>query len=278
MLEHSYCHIPGIGVRSEQSLWNSGITDWQHLAGHPALPAKKSDIMIEHIDESRRRLTERDTRYFADRLPAKEHWRLFSHFRQRIAYLDIETTGLEYNYNHITTIALYDGNQIYHYVHGINLDNFAQDIMKYDLMVTFNGKCFDIPFIRTTLGVSLSTPQIDLRFLFADLGIRGGLKSIERGFGIDRGELAEVDGYFAIVLWNDYIKNKNPAALQTLLAYNIADTVNMEELLVRAYNLKVAQTPFNELLQLPIPSAPENPFEVDQATVNRLQTSLYRNC
>lgn len=97
MLEHTFCHIPGVGAKSEQGLWNAGITDWRHIPGHPALPAKKSAMLAEHVGESQRRLDGRDALYFAERLPVKEQWRLFSHFRQRIAYLDIETTGLEYS-------------------------------------------------------------------------------------------------------------------------------------------------------------------------------------
>jgi uncharacterized protein YprB with RNaseH-like and TPR domain len=271
MLEQTFCHIPGIGAKTEQGLWAAGIHHWREVAGHAGLPPRRAALLTRHAGESLERLAARDVPFFAERLPANQHWRLFPHFRDRIAYLDIETTGLGNAGDHITTIALYDGTTIRHYVHGDNLEQFARDIRAYGLLVSFNGKCFDIPFIEASFGMPLPTPHIDLRYVFAGLGYRGGLKVIERALGFDRGELAEVDGYFAVLLWHDYKKKKNPAALDTLLAYNMVDTVNLEALMVLAYNLKIAQTPFADLLRLPTPTAPSIPFTADMPTVERLR-------
>lgn len=273
MLEQTFCHIPGIGAKTEQGLWAAGIGSWREVAGHAELPARKAAVLTQQADESLARLAQRDVRFFAERLPANQHWRLFPHFRDRLAYLDIETTGLGNPGDHITTIALYDGTAIRHYVYGDNLARFAKDILAYDLLVTFNGKGFDIPFISSYFGMPLPTPHIDLRFVLASLGYKGGLKQIERTLGFNRGELAEVDGYFAVLLWYDYVKKQNRAALETLLAYNILDTVNLEALMVAAYNLKVAQTPFATSLRLPTPPTPPLPFTPHMPTVNRLRHS-----
>jgi uncharacterized protein YprB with RNaseH-like and TPR domain len=275
MLEQTFCHIPGIGAKSEQGLWSSGIHHWSHVAGHPALPSRRAAMLTQHADESIERLHKHDAPFFAERLQSNQHWRLFPHFRDRVAYLDIETTGLERPGDHITTIALYDGKKIRHYVHGDNLHLFKWDILEYDLLVTFNGKSFDVPFIESYFDMQLPTPHIDLRYVLSSLGYSGGLKQIERKMGFNRGDLAEVDGFFAVVLWNDYKRKNNQAALETLLAYNIVDTVNLESLMVQAYNLKVAETPFAELLKLPIPVAPPIPFTPDQATMKRLQRYSY---
>ncbi|HEY3379663.1 MAG TPA: ribonuclease H-like domain-containing protein [Armatimonadota bacterium] len=271
MLEQTFCHIPGIGAKTEEGLWAAGIRSWQEVAGHAGLPARRAAALTQHAGESLARLAERDAPFFAERLPSGQHWRLFPHFRERIAYLDIETTGLGNPGDHITTIALYDGREIRHYVHGENLPAFEEDVRAYDLLVTFNGKCFDIPFIESSFGMQLRTPHIDLRYVFASLGYRGGLKQIERTLGFDRGELAEVDGYFAVILWHDYVKKNNRAALETLLAYNLLDTVNLEALMVHAYNLHVAKTPFAASLRLPTPATPSLPFAPDMATVTRLR-------
>ena len=203
MLEQTFCHIPGIGTKTEQGLWKAGIRNWREVAGHPGLPPRRAAVLTQHVGESLARLEKRDASFFAERLPANQHWRLFPHFRDRLAYLDIETTGLGNPGDHITTIALYDGQAIRHYVHGGNLLDFKQDIRAYNLLVTFNGKCFDVPFIESYFGMQLPTPHIDLRYVLASLGYRGGLKQIERTLGFDRGDLAEVDGYFAVILWMD---------------------------------------------------------------------------
>jgi len=271
MLEQTFCHIPGIGARTEAGLWAAGICSWDGVAGHAGLPSRRAALLTAHAEESLARLAARDAAFFSARLPANQHWRLFPHFRDRLAYLDIETTGLGAPGDHITTIALYDGHAIRHYVHGENLDRFPHDIRGYDLLVTFNGKGFDVPFIESAFGIRLAKPHIDLRHVLASLGYRGGLKLVERALGFDRGELADVDGYFAVLLWHDYIRKQNRAALDTLLAYNMLDTVNLEALMVHAYNMKVAHTPFASALHLPTPTAPAIPFTPDMPTVARLR-------
>ena len=116
-------------------------------------------------------------------MPANQSWRLFPEFRDSTAYLDIETTGLDRQFNKITTIAIYDGHKIKAYVNGQNLDNFIEDIQQYKVIVTYNGKSFDIPFIETFFNISLNHAQIDLRYVLYSLGFRGGLKGVERQFG-----------------------------------------------------------------------------------------------
>ena len=54
-------------------------------------------------------------------------------------YLDIETTGLDRHID-ITTIALYDGQEIKTYVQGQNLDDFIEEIQRYKVIVRYNGK------------------------------------------------------------------------------------------------------------------------------------------
>jgi uncharacterized protein YprB with RNaseH-like and TPR domain len=170
----------------------------------------------------------------------------------------------------ITTIALYDGRSIRHYVHGQNLTEFAQDIREYRLLVTYNGKCFDLPMLRASFGLALDQAHIDLRYVLASLGYKGGLKGCERRLGLDRGDLANVDGCFAVLLWREYRVHGNAQALETLLAYNIRDVVNLEALLVKAYNLKAARTPFGPSVTLPLPPPPSEPFQAHTPTIQRL--------
>jgi len=95
------------------------------------------------------------------------------------------------------------------------------------------------------------------------------LKQIERRIGIDRGELRDVDGFFAVSLWHEYKRRKSEAALETLLAYNCADVLNLEHLMVFAYNRNVRETPFGANLVLPEPTPKKIPFKADPKLVNR---------
>lgn len=216
------------------------------------------------------RLQDQDPLYFSRALSSAEHWRLFPEFRDAVAYLDIETTGMGDWRDHITTISLYDGQTIFYYVYGYNLEQFPDDIRKYKVVVTYNGKCFDIPFINRYFRIEMDQAHIDLRYILHGLGYKGGLKGCEKQLGISRDELDGVDGYTAVLLWRDFEYNKNQKALETLLAYNILDAVNLETLMVTAYNLKLRETPFLDSHQLTLPSVPRNPFEADVRTLGRI--------
>jgi uncharacterized protein YprB with RNaseH-like and TPR domain len=273
VLRNTFCHMPGIGPKTERRLWSAGILSWREGCERSGavLPERTAQSVAFHSAESIERLARQDARYFHDRLPSNEHWRLFPQFRHSVAYLDIETTGLGPPGDYVTTIALYDGKRVRHYVHDQNMEDFRRDIEPYRLIVTYNGKCFDVPFLRDSLGVRLDQAHIDLRYVLRSLGYTGGLKGCERQLGLHRGDLEGVDGYFAVLLWHDFLRNSDQRALDTLLAYNVQDTVNLETLMVTAYNMKLKQTALPGTRALPAPSPPENPFRANMETVARIR-------
>jgi uncharacterized protein YprB with RNaseH-like and TPR domain len=273
MLENTFCHIPGIGVKAERRLWDAGLHSWEAARREAALPLgeRTSALVREALSESVRHLAGGNPRYFADSLGSAHQWRMFREFRGSVAYLDIETTGLGPPRDHITTIALYDGRRIRHYVRGENLDAFAGDIEQYGLLVTYNGKSFDVPFIRAEFGIPVPQAHIDLRYVLARLGYRGGLKGCEKALGIDRGEVDGLDGYFAVLLWQEYRRTGDRRALETLLAYNVMDVVGLETLMVHAYNRGIAGTPFQCSHVLELPAEPQLPFRVDRDTIGRIR-------
>jgi uncharacterized protein len=279
MLQNTFVHLPGIGLKTELSFWQKGIHSWESFSDEHAwsrahFSPGKYKALRARLEISRERLRARDPAYFADALTPKLLWRLFADFRECAAYLDIETTGLGGPYDHITTAALYDGRKVFYYIHGDNLDLFARDLAKYKILITYNGACFDLPFIRSYFGIAVDQVHIDLRYLLSSLGYRGGLKGCEKCLGLDRAELDGVDGYFAVLLWNEYRKTGNKNAMETLLAYNIADTVNLENLMVQAFNMKVGETPFVEL-KIPLPCPPAAPFEPDVELIEMLRQRYY---
>jgi uncharacterized protein len=277
MLNNSFTHIPSIGVTTERRIWETGIRTMDDFLEMPPefISLKKRQKLIHHIHASKEKIRSKDARYFYDNLPSGEHWRIFKEYKDSAAYVDIETTGLGEAGDIITTIALYDGKKINYYINGKNLDNFTKDIREYKVIITYNGKTFDIPFIERYFGVRIPHAQLDLRYILYSLGYSGGLKSCERQFGIGRtGGLADVDGFFAVLLWNDYKNTKNEKSLETLLSYNIEDVLNLEYLMIEAYNRKLKDIPFI-VENIDISRKPENPFEVDTATVNRIQNQYY---
>jgi uncharacterized protein YprB with RNaseH-like and TPR domain len=276
MLKNTFSHIPGIGIKTEKRIWNLGIYDWDDA--DDLNPEKISHIkgvnVGRYLEESLVHLQKEDPGYFSKRLPSNLHWRFFPEFRRHAAYLDIETTGLSNWENEITTISLYDGKDVFYYINDENLSSFPEDIEKYKLLVTYNGKSFDLPFIERYFNIRLNCAHIDLRFILHSLGLKGGLKGCERQMGIDRGILNGVDGFFAVLLWDDYLRTRNRRALETLLAYNIYDVLSLEELMVAAYNMKLLETPFHESHRIENPKIPMNPFSPDLYTIERIRKSL----
>lgn len=276
MLEHTFCHIHGIGRKTEERLWQKGVfcwRDWREVAG--VTLSRKSRMEIPKVFErSLDALQQNNARFFSERLDSGLQWRLFNSFRESTAYIDIETTGLG-EYAEITTIALYDGNEVSCYVNGRNLDDFINDIQRFDVLVSYNGKSFDVPFIERYFNVRLNKAHIDLRFVLARLGFKGGLKGCEKMLGINRGALDGIDGSFAVYLWRRFERYNEEKALDTLLAYNIEDTVNLERLLVEAWNRNVQATPFAEKLLLPNPREPQLLFQPDLDYIAQFKQLLY---
>lgn len=274
MLQHTFCHIPGIGMKTERKLWEAGITRWAHWKSPSPirLPAAARLDAARVLDGSLAAL-QNDPTFFTGRLSSTEPWRIFPHYRDRTAYLDIETTGLD-DYAEVTTIALYDGHEVFTYINGRNLDDFTDDIQQYQVIVSYNGKSFDVPFLERYFRIRLEQAQIDLRYVLARLGFKGGLKGCEKQLGVHRGNLDGVDGYFAVLLWQQYRQNNDEHALKTLLAYNIEDTVNLERLAVEAYNRNVLDTPFASELLLPCPTPPPNPFVADYDCIAAIKRRL----
>ena len=277
MLKNTFLHILALGIKTEQRIWSSRIHSWDDLlrGNLKCFSLKRADTLRRSIEDSKEHLYRGNPNYFGNLLPSNQFWRFFPEFRESTAYLDIETTGLDNWGNEITTIALYDGKFIFTYVQVQNLDDFKKDVKRFKVLVTYNGRCFDVPFIENYFGIKLNQVHIDLRYLLRSLGYTAGLKGCEKKAGINRGDLEGIDGYFAVLLWEDYQRKKNRKVLETLLAYNIQDVVNLEYLMVLSYNLKLKETPFIQSHQLPSPPTPDIAFKTDLPTIERIRQKMF---
>lgn len=149
------------------------------------------------------------------------------------AYLDIETTGLSPRDCRITVIGVYrwwgrGGELIQLYDERLTGGNLLEAVKGVTLLHTYNGRRFDLPFIRMRLGVDLEAmhPHRDLMFDCWRLGLNGGLKAVEYRVGIDR-ELKGINGFDAVMLWLRYERKRDLKALETLLRYNREDVMNL---------------------------------------------------
>ena len=152
------------------------------------------------------------------------------------AYLDIETTGLFPEYSQITVIGLHlvrAGSERFVQLVGdeVTAERLLAALEGVDVIHTYNGSRFDLPFIQAYLGVDLTEgfEHCDLMFDCWQNNLYGGLKHVERCLGIPR-RLKEVNGYEAVRLWWRYINDYDEDALKTLCEYNREDVVNLKTL------------------------------------------------
>jgi len=148
-------------------------------------------------------------------------------------YLDIETTGLSSVFSELTVIGIgLEKGRNYEFTQligqSISLQKVMEDIKKVELLYTYNGSRFDLPFIRKKLGIDLRkcVRHIDLMYDCWRQNLYGGLKTVEKTLGISR-QIEGIDGRMAVRLWYDYINNGNKTSLDMLMDYNKQDVLNL---------------------------------------------------
>jgi len=239
MLRQTFRHIDGVGDRTERRLWRAGVHSWEEFLGsrgRAPVPRPLARRIEDELARSEVALRTGRYRYFADALPPREHWRALREFRDGIAYLDIETTGLSMGRDAVTVVGVYDGRRERSFVKGVNLHELPLALARSKVLVTFNGARFDLPFLRRAFPrMRLDQMHVDLMYPLRRLGFRGGLKSIERQVGIERSEeTTGLSGFDAVRLWEAYIRG-DQGALDLLLEYNSEDVVNLESLAEMVY-------------------------------------------
>ncbi len=241
MLERSFIFLKGIGETTERRLWSHGITHWRDflaasnvLTIHPAQKAHYDRIIRDAWDDFQcarwRRLARRFT--------AKHHWRCLDAFRARTVFLDIETDGQPIGRGVITMVGLYSNHTMTTLTRHQNLtaERLQEELSRYDLIVTFFGSGFDLPYLRASYPqLDLTHGHFDLCFAARRLGMRGGLKRIEAELGLTRPTNVQgLDGGDAVTLWHDWQAGDHQAG-ETLRVYNEADVRHLEPLADHLY-------------------------------------------
>lgn len=242
MLRNTFIHLPGVGPRRERALWDQGILDWDQFlatAQDGRNRRRNQDSAVELVRHSLDALANGDAGFFKPHMPAMEAWRLYSEFADRALFLDIETTGLSGEYDDVTVIGALGNGELALFIKGINLEQFPAYIARFPVLVSFNGSQFDVPFLRIHFPQArLDQSHIDLRFVLASLGYKGGLKSVEKQLGLHRDpSIQDVDGFEAVKLWHHY-RRGDRNALERLILYNLTDVANLVELAETGVGLK----------------------------------------
>jgi len=152
------------------------------------------------------------------------------------AYLDIETTGLSPDYHEITVVGIYlvegsDTRFVQLVGEEITEESLLELLDGVSTIFTYNGKRFDLPFIRDRLGLNLEAEfgHHDLMYDCWRNNLYGGFKAVEHQLGIPR-RLKGINGFEAVMLWWRYVNEGDRTALELLLEYNREDVMNLTTL------------------------------------------------
>jgi len=265
-LERTFLHIQGIGLATELKLWNSGIVSWYDLVERASeIPATgMRSLLLAACRESIEKLAVGDANYFLERLPSNEVWRAFCSFPGAVAYLDIETTSAAIDQTGLTVVGLFDGQSVHSFIADFEdlterpplsavryrtllrpMHDLGDALSNFPRIVTYNGAVFDLPIIRRHFpDASFGRLHLDLRVALRGYGIKGGLKAIEKSFGISRPESVQgLNGFDAVRLWMRYRYFGDVAALATLIVYNAEDIINLQTLLRSFLDQRTADFP-----------------------------------
>ena len=215
-----------MGEKTERWLWRNKILCWEDCLKNfhqIKLPKKMHATLSLFARLSINALLRGDISFFKKLLPETQLWRVYPEFKEKTAFLDIETTGIGEGKDYVTVIGLFDGKKTHFFIQGENIEDFPKAIKKYSIIVTYNGEKFDLPFLK------------------------GGLKKIEKMVGIERSEMVKnFNGYDAVILWNRYLDGE-PEALRLLLNYNREDVVNLKYLIELACQKMLQSLPISFL-------------------------------
>lgn len=152
------------------------------------------------------------------------------------AYLDIEATGLSPTNNEVTIVGILiqdTAGEVYEfkqYVKGINLDRFEiRKFLEYHnvhYLVGYNSNKFDIPFLAKNDNMCCEFlydyDTIDLMRIAHKLQLKGGLKKLEKVFGIER-KYEPLSFHEQMKLWKAWENHCHLDSLDRYKYYNEED-------------------------------------------------------
>lgn len=187
-------------------------------------------------------------REFEDKIYIPDSLREYSKDK-RMVFFDVETLGLNPQFYPIILIGMsYEESGKYiveqFFAEDILeeediLNQFKQKITPSDILVTYNGKNFDVPYInkrmeRYGLDFSLNNEHLDVichvRPNKKKLGLEScSLKSVERYLNLNREDT--IDGAESIKLYNRYARSKEENVKHKIMLHNFEDVYNLPGIL-----------------------------------------------
>ena len=163
-------------------------------------------------------------------------WRLYNEFKDDCCFLDIEINSL----GKVVVVGISNYYNTNFFVKGVNLHLIQQELSKYKIVITFNGGAFDLPKLKKQLNITFNMPHIDLKPLCVNLGLKGGLKEVEKILHLKRPQHLYGN---PVDLWKAFHASGDREYLDLLLDYNREDIENLKGVMDYVYKELLSSFP-----------------------------------
>lgn len=244
--------LPKIGVKTERNLKNKGYATIESLMDHD----KYSGVASKFLDEL-------DDMSFQEIMDVLDNNRYSRECRNNLIkcismtdvenfkFMDIETKGLSNVPLILIGIAEIEGNEIIvsqyflrDYAEEPNvIEAYLSHLDEDSVHVTFNGKSFDVPFIKNRcryfgIDQNLDLPHLDLMYfaknLWRDSLPNCQLQTIEEEiFGIKRE--GDVPGQYIPGYYDAYKSENNIGPIVPIIEHNCQDVISLASFLKKMY-------------------------------------------
>lgn len=244
--------LPKIGLKTEQNLKNKGYFTIESLKNHD----RYCDVASKFIDEI-------DDLSFGEVVELLDNNKYSRKCRDNLLksislcdcenfkFMDIETLGLSNVPIILIGIAEIKGSKIISsqyflrdiYEEPAVIEAYISHLDEDSVHVTFNGKSFDVPFIKNRclsnrMDANLDLPHFDLMYFAKNLWKEKlpncQLQTIEKEiFGIERE--GDVPGQYIPDYYNTYLSEKNIGPIVPIIEHNRQDIVSLASFLEKMY-------------------------------------------
>ena len=244
--------LPKIGLKTEESLKNKGFTTIESLQNHDKHCDNASKFISRMDDMSFREIVDLlDENKYSKRCRNNLIKCISLTEPENFKFMDIETKGLSNVPIILIGVAEIKGSKIIasqyflrNYTEEPNiLDAYLSHLDDDSVHVTFNGKSFDVPFIKNRcsyLGIEsdMDLPHLDLMYfaknLWKDSLPNCQLQTIEREIlGITREN--DVPGQYIPGYYDAYLREDNIGPVVPIIEHNCQDIISLASFLEKMY-------------------------------------------
>lgn len=251
-INHNLKLLPKIGLKTEEKLKNQGYTTIESLKNHDKYSNMATKFMenlknmnynelINLLDNNKYSKKCRDNILKSISLKEPENFK----------FMDIETKGLSNVPIILIGVAEIKGSKIIssqyflrNYAEEANIiEAYLSHLDEDSVHVTFNGKTFDVPFIKNRcrynrIEAEMDLPHLDLMYfaknLWAEKLPNCQLQTIEKElFQIQRQD--DVPGQYIPGYYDTYIEKKNIGPVVPIIEHNCQDIISLASFLDKMY-------------------------------------------